>query len=33
MMLITCPWCGPRAHVEFTYGAMPPWRGPRTPMR
>ena len=20
MLLITCPWCGPRAHVEFTYG-------------
>ena len=20
MMLIPCPWCGPRAQVEFTYG-------------
>jgi sarcosine oxidase subunit delta len=20
MMLIRCPWCGPRAQVEFTYG-------------
>jgi sarcosine oxidase subunit delta len=20
MMLITCPWCGPRAQSEFTYG-------------
>jgi heterotetrameric sarcosine oxidase delta subunit len=20
MLLITCPWCGPRAHSEFTYG-------------
>ena len=20
MLLIPCPWCGPRAHVEFTYG-------------
>ena len=20
MLLITCPWCGPRAHIEFTYG-------------
>jgi heterotetrameric sarcosine oxidase delta subunit len=19
MLLIPCPWCGPRAHVEFTY--------------
>jgi heterotetrameric sarcosine oxidase delta subunit len=19
MMLIECPWCGPRGHVEFTY--------------
>ena len=19
MMLIDCPWCGPRGHVEFTY--------------
>lgn len=19
MMLITCPWCGPRAQTEFTY--------------
>lgn len=20
MLLIPCPWCGPRAEVEFTYG-------------
>ena len=20
MLLIPCPWCGPRAQVEFTYG-------------
>jgi sarcosine oxidase subunit delta len=20
MMLIPCPWCGPRAQTEFTYG-------------
>jgi heterotetrameric sarcosine oxidase delta subunit len=20
MLLIPCPWCGPRAYVEFTYG-------------
>jgi sarcosine oxidase subunit delta len=20
MMNIPCPWCGPRAHIEFTYG-------------
>ena len=20
MLLIACPWCGPRAQVEFTYG-------------
>jgi heterotetrameric sarcosine oxidase delta subunit len=20
MMLITCPYCGPRGHTEFTYG-------------
>jgi heterotetrameric sarcosine oxidase delta subunit len=20
MLLITCPWCGPRNQVEFTYG-------------
>ena len=20
MMLIPCPWCGPRNQVEFTYG-------------
>ena len=21
MLLIPCPWCGPRAETEFTYGA------------
>ncbi len=20
MLLIRCPWCGPRAHIEFAYG-------------
>ncbi|MSP87748.1 MAG: sarcosine oxidase subunit delta family protein [Alphaproteobacteria bacterium] len=20
MLLITCPWCGPRAEIEFQYG-------------
>lgn len=20
MMLIPCPWCGPRSQIEFTYG-------------
>ena len=20
MLLIRCPWCGPRAQIEFTYG-------------
>ena len=20
MLLIPCPWCGPRPHIEFTYG-------------
>jgi sarcosine oxidase subunit delta len=20
MLLVPCPWCGPRAHVEFSYG-------------
>ena len=20
MMLISCPWCGPRSQIEFTYG-------------
>ena len=20
MLLIPCPWCGPRAQIEFTYG-------------
>jgi heterotetrameric sarcosine oxidase delta subunit len=20
MLLIACPWCGPRAQIEFTYG-------------
>jgi sarcosine oxidase subunit delta len=27
MMLIPCPWCGPRSQVEFTYG------GDATPRR
>ena len=22
MLLIRCPWCGPRAEVEFTYGGQ-----------
>jgi len=20
MLLIPCPWCGPRSQIEFTYG-------------
>jgi sarcosine oxidase subunit delta len=28
MLLIPCPWCGKRAHIEFTYGgaasSLPP---------
>ena len=22
MLLITCPWCGPRDEIEFTYGSQ-----------
>jgi len=22
MLLITCPWCGPRAEIEFKYGGQ-----------
>ena len=33
MMLIPCPWCGPRSQIEFTYGGdatvqRPPPDGP-----
>ena len=28
MMLIPCPWCGPRSQVEFTYGGDAPLRRP-----
>ena len=29
MMLIPCPWCGPRSQVEFTYGGAATPRRPR----
>ena len=28
MMLIPCPWCGPRSQVEFTYGGDATLRRP-----
>ena len=28
MLLIPCPWCGPRAQVEFTYGGDASLRRP-----
>jgi sarcosine oxidase subunit delta len=28
MLLITCPWCGPRAEIEFTYGGQADIRRP-----
>src|SRR5437773_9677352 len=28
MMLITCPWCGPRNQIEFTYGGDATLRRP-----
>jgi heterotetrameric sarcosine oxidase delta subunit len=31
MLLITCPWCGPRAHPEFTYGGDATKLRPRDP--
>ncbi|MEO8486375.1 MAG: sarcosine oxidase subunit delta [Betaproteobacteria bacterium] len=30
MMLIRCPWCGPRAQAEFTYGGDASVRRPAT---
>jgi heterotetrameric sarcosine oxidase delta subunit len=31
MMLIPCPWCGPRDHVEFSYGGDAAARRPAEP--
>jgi heterotetrameric sarcosine oxidase delta subunit len=28
MMLIPCPWCGPRSQIEFTYGGDATLRRP-----
>jgi len=33
MLLIHCPWCGPRAQVEFTYGGDATMRRPATDAR
>jgi len=30
MMLIPCPWCGPRSQIEFTYGGDATLRRPAT---
>jgi methylglutamate dehydrogenase subunit B len=30
MLLIPCPWCGPRSQVEFTYGGDATVRRPPT---
>ena len=30
MLLIPCPWCGPRAQVEFTYGGDATVKRPAT---
>ena len=30
MLLIPCPWCGPRAQVEFTYGGDATLQRPAT---
>jgi len=29
VLLIPCPWCGPRAQIEFTYGGDASVRRPR----
>jgi heterotetrameric sarcosine oxidase delta subunit len=31
MLLIPCPWCGPRDHVEFVYGGDAAARRPADP--
>ena len=31
MLLITCPWCGPRDEVEFRYGGQAGIRYPEEP--
>lgn len=31
MMLISCPWCGPRDETEFHYGGQANVRYPETP--
>ena len=33
MLLIPCPWCGPRAQVEFTYGGDATLRRPANDAR
>ena len=32
MLLIPCPWCGPRAQIEFTYGGDATVRRPADAM-
>jgi heterotetrameric sarcosine oxidase delta subunit len=32
MLLIPCPWCGPRDHVEFSYGGDATVRRPANPL-
>ena len=31
MLLIPCPWCGPRDHSEFTYGGDATAKRPADP--
>ena len=31
MLLIPCPWCGPREHDEFSFGGEAPGRRPADP--
>lgn len=33
MLLIPCPWCGPRGHEEFTFGDAADKRRPAQPQR
>jgi heterotetrameric sarcosine oxidase delta subunit len=33
MLLIPCPWCGPRAETEFAYGGEAHIRRPQDPAR
>lgn len=32
MLLIPCPWCGPRGHSEFTYGGDAEVKRPSDPL-